>query len=127
MGVEEQQAGQAGQIQKMMDALVALPLAIEMGHFVPGLPCFKQPSCMFTVHAKAVATIGLALYLAELSRYSAFLETSPCDLSWAIRIHLVGAYSGEKWQGRINEGSLCGTWWEDWWSASHVRAGFLPA
>jgi len=47
VGVEEQQAGQ---IQKMMDALVA------------------------------VATIGLALYLAELSR--------------------------EKWQGRINEGSL---------------------
>ena len=28
------------------------------------------------VHPKAVATIGLALYLAELSRYSAFLETS---------------------------------------------------
>lgn len=70
MGVEEQQAGQ---IQKMMDALVALPLAIEMrGHFVPGLHVASN----LRVHAKAVATIGLALYLAELSRYSAFLETS---------------------------------------------------
>ena len=136
VGVEEQQAGQ---IQKMMDALVALPLAIEMrGHFVPGLPCFKQPSGMFTPTPW--------LRLAWLCIWRSFPATQlfwklHCDLSWAIRIHWrfktarwhsiqmnsAGAYSGEKWQGRINEGSLCGTWWEDWWSASHVRAGFLPA
>lgn len=82
VGVEEQQAGQ---IQKMMDALVALPLAIEMrGHFVPGLPCFKQPSCMFTPRPW--------LRLAWLCIWRSFPATQlfwklHCDLSWAIRIH----------------------------------------
>ena len=72
MGVEEQQAGQ---IQKMMDALVALPLAIEMRGTFCARPSMFQTTFGY-VHPKAVATIGLALYLAELSRYSAFLETS---------------------------------------------------
>ncbi len=83
-----------------------------------GLLRFAQ-SGMF-VHAKAVATIGLALYLAELSRYSAFLELGDQD-----SLEVQDGRLGEKWQGRINEGSLCGTWWEDWWSASQIGAGFL--